>query len=48
VLPSVRGDGCEEDLGQEGNRSLGKMLQGPVGHTVRNRILADLETPEAS
>ena len=34
-----------EDLGQEGHRSLGKMLQGPVRDTVRARSLADLETP---
>ena len=34
------------DLGEEGNRSLGKMLQGPVRDTVRVRSLADLENPD--
>ena len=34
-----------EDMGEEGNRSLGKMLQCPVRDTVRARSLADLETP---
>jgi hypothetical protein len=33
-----------EDLGEEGYRSLGKMLQGPVRYTVRVRSLADFET----
>ena len=33
-----------EDIGEEGNRSLGKMLQCPVRDTVRARSLADLET----
>jgi hypothetical protein len=33
-----------ENLGQEGYRSLGKMLQGPVRYTVWARSLADLET----
>jgi hypothetical protein len=32
-----------EDVGQEGNRSLAKMLQGPVRDTFRARSLADLE-----
>ena len=32
-----------EDLGQEGNCSLGNMLQGAVWDTVRARSLADLE-----
>ena len=31
-----------EDLGQEGNRSLGKMLQGPVRDTVRSGDLLTL------
>jgi len=35
-----------EDLGQEGNRSLGKMLQGPVRYAVWARSLAELETPD--
>jgi hypothetical protein len=35
-----------EDLGQEGCRSLGKMLQGPVWYTVWARSHADLETPD--
>jgi hypothetical protein len=35
-----------ENLGQEGYRLLGKMLQGPVRHTVWARSLADLETPD--
>jgi len=35
-----------ENLGQKGNRSLGKMLQGPVQDTVWARSLADLETPD--
>jgi hypothetical protein len=35
-----------EDTGEEGNRSLGKMLQCPVRYTVRARSLADLETPD--
>jgi len=30
-------DNCTEDLGQEGNRLLGKMLQGPVQDTVQAR-----------
>ena len=35
-----------EDTGEEGNRSLGKMLQCPVRDTVRARSLADLETTD--
>jgi len=35
-----------EDTGEEGNRSLGKMLQCPVRETVRARSLVDLETPD--
>ena len=35
-----------ENLGEEGNRSLGKMLQGPVRDTVWARSFADLETPD--
>jgi hypothetical protein len=35
-----------EDIGEEGNRSLGKMLQRPVRDTVRARSLAELETPD--
>ena len=34
-----------EDTSEEGNRSLGKLLQCPVRYTVRARSLADLETP---
>jgi len=35
-----------EDMGEEGNLSLGKMFQCPVRDTVRARSLADLETPD--
>ena len=35
-----------EDMGEEGNRSLGMMLQCPVRHTVLERSLTDLETPD--
>jgi hypothetical protein len=35
-----------KDLGEEGYRSLGKMLQEPVRYTVRARSLADFETPD--
>ena len=35
-----------EDLRQDGNRSLGKMLQGPVRDTLRAWSLAVLETPD--
>jgi len=35
-----------EDLGQEGYRLLGNMLQGPVRYTVRARGLAELGTPD--
>jgi len=35
-----------ENLGNEGNRSLGKMLQGPVQDTVWAQSLADVETPD--
>jgi len=37
-----------EDLVQEGNHSLGKMLEGPVWYTVRARNFADLETHDGS
>jgi len=37
-----------EELVQEGNRSIGKMLQGPVRDTVRDRSRADLESLMAS
>jgi hypothetical protein len=37
-----------ENLGEEGNRSLGKMLQGPVRDTVRPGALLFLRTPMAS
>jgi hypothetical protein len=37
-----------ENLGEEGYRSLGKMLQGPVRDTIWARSLADLETPDGS
>ena len=32
-----------EDTGEEGNRSLGKMLQYPIRYTVRARRLSDFE-----
>jgi len=35
-----------EDMGEEGNHSLGKVLQCPVCYTVRAWTLADLETPD--
>ena len=35
-----------EGMGEEGNSSLGKMLQYPVRDTVQARSLADLETPD--
>ena len=35
-----------EDTCEEGNRSLGKMLQCPVRDSVRAKSLADLETPD--
>ena len=35
-----------ENVGEEGNRSLGKMLQCPVRDTFRVRSLAELETPD--
>ena len=35
-----------QDKGEEGNRSLGKMLQCPVRDTVWARSLADIETPD--
>ena len=34
-----------EDMGKEGNRSLGEVLQCPVRDTVRARGLSELETP---
>ena len=34
-----------EDMDEEGNRSLGKVLQCPVRYIVRAWRLADLETP---
>ena len=37
-----------EDLGQEGNCLLGKMLQGPVWDNVWAWSLVDLETPDGS
>jgi len=40
------GENSIEDLSKEGNRSLGKILQGPVWDTVRARSLADLEIPD--
>jgi hypothetical protein len=39
-------ENCDEDLDQEGYRSLGKMLQGSVRYTVWTRSPADLETPD--
>jgi len=35
-----------EDKGEEGYRSLGKMLQRPVRYTVRARSLPDIDTPD--
>jgi hypothetical protein len=35
-----------KDLGEEGYRSLGKMLQGPLRYTVRDRSLAAFENPD--
>ena len=35
-----------ENLSQEGYRSLGKMLLGPVRDTVCARSLAELENPD--
>jgi len=35
-----------EDLGEEGNRKLGKMLQGPVRDTVQAWSLPELETSD--
>jgi hypothetical protein len=35
-----------EDTGEEGNRSLGKVLQCSFRYNVRARSLADLETPD--
>ena len=35
-----------EGMGEDGNRSLGKMLQCSVRDTVRARSLAKLETPD--
>jgi hypothetical protein len=37
-------DNRVENLGEEGYRSLGKMLQGPVRDTIWARSLADLES----
>ena len=34
-----------EDMSEEGNLSLGKMLQCPVRDTFRARSVAELETP---
>jgi hypothetical protein len=39
-------ENCIENLGHEGYRSLGKMLQGPVRDTVGAWSLADLETSD--
>jgi len=50
VLPHlVKVMGAEnriEDLSQEGNRSLKKILKDPFRDTVRARSLADLEIPD--
>jgi len=35
-----------EDTGEEGNRSLGKVLKCPFRYTVRPRSPADLATPD--
>ena len=49
VLPHLRkvmgAENHVEYTGEEGNRSLGKVLQYPVRYTVRARSLGDLETP---
>jgi hypothetical protein len=42
----MRANNRVEDTGDEGNRSLGKMLQCPVRDTVGAMSLADLETPD--
>jgi hypothetical protein len=42
----VVGENSVKDLGEEGYRSLGKMLQGPVRYNVMARSLADFETPD--
>jgi len=39
---------CDEDLDQEGYRSLGKTLQGSVRYTLWARSLAETETPDGS
>ena len=45
LLGKVMGaENRNEDTGEEGNRSLGKMLQCPVRYTVRSRSLGDRET----
>ena len=41
----MRAENRLENLGEEGNRSLGKMFQDPVRDTVYARSIADLETP---
>ena len=37
-----------EELGQEGNRSLGEMLEGPVWDTLLAQKFTNLETPDSS
>jgi hypothetical protein len=34
-----------EDMSEDGNLSLGKMIQCPVRYTFRARSVADLDTP---
>jgi hypothetical protein len=50
VLPHSREvvgeENSVENLGEKGYRSLGRMLQSPVGYTVRARSLADFETTD--
>ena len=50
VFPRLRklmvAENTVENTGEEGNRSLGKMLQCPVQYTVRAQCLVDLETPD--
>jgi hypothetical protein len=50
MLPHSREVVSEEnsvkDMGEEGYRSLGKMLQDPVRYTVGARSLADFENPD--
>jgi len=42
----MRAENRIEDMCEEGTRSLGRMLQGPVKDTDRARSQADLEIPD--